>query len=163
MNQKLKDSSQKIQDLLNQYGLDFKVIEFKELTRTAQEAADVIGCEVGQIAKTLIFRGKKSSRPICVIASGKNRIDEKKIARYVGEEIEKPDAEYVLQHTQFAIGGIPPIGYTFAINPLIDEDLMHYAELWAAAGTPKFCLLALPSKPIKNHQRPGRQCPQINL
>ncbi len=149
MIQKLKDSSQKIQDLLNQYGLDFKVIEFKELTRTAQEAADVIGCEVGQIAKTLIFKGKSSSRPICVIASGKNRVDEKKIAHYVGEEIEKPDADYVLEHTQFSIGGIPPIGYTFAINPLIDEDLMHYAELWAAAGTPNSVFSLSPQNLLK--------------
>jgi Cys-tRNA(Pro) deacylase len=136
MEHKLKESAQRVQDLLSQHGLEFKVIEFKELTRTAQEAANVIGCEVGQIAKTLIFKGKKTAKPICVIASGKNRVDEKKIAHYVGEEIEKPDADFVLKHTSFSIGGIPPIGYQFEIKPLIDEDLMAYAEIWAAAGTP---------------------------
>src|ERR1700682_4212179 len=99
---KLKGSAQRVQDVLTQHGLDLKVIEFKELTRTAQEAADVIGCEVGQIAKTLIFRGKTTSKPICVIASGKNRVDEKKIVQFIGEEIEKPDAAFVLQHTGFA-------------------------------------------------------------
>lgn len=78
MNSKLKNSSQRVQDILNEHGFDFKVVEFKELTRTAQEAANVIGCEVGQIAKTLIFKGKNSSKPICIIASGKNRVDEKK-------------------------------------------------------------------------------------
>jgi prolyl-tRNA editing enzyme YbaK/EbsC (Cys-tRNA(Pro) deacylase) len=136
MDHKLKDSSQRVQDLLNQYNLAFKVIEFQESTRSSQEAAHAIGCEVGQIAKTLIFKGKNSSKPICVIASGKNRVDEKKIAEYVGEGIEKPDADFVLRHTQFSIGGIPPIGYEFELKPLIDEGLMAYAEIWAAAGTP---------------------------
>lgn len=136
MDQKLKDSSARVQSILNQHGLDLKVVEFKELTRTSQEAASAIGCEVGQIAKTLIFRGKSTHRPICFIASGKNRVDEKKVVQYIGEKIEKPDAEYVLQHTSFVIGGVPPIGYDFDIKPLIDEDLMNYAEIWAAAGTP---------------------------
>jgi Cys-tRNA(Pro) deacylase len=133
---RLKDSSQRVQDVLHAHNLDTKVIEFRELTRTAQEAADTIGCEVQQIAKTLIFRGKTTGKPICVIASGKNRVDEKKIAQHVGEEIEKPDAEYVLKHTSYAIGGIPPLGYELEITPLIDEDLMTCKEIWAAAGTP---------------------------
>ena len=146
---KLKGSAQRVQDVLTQHGLDLKVIEFKELTRTAQEAANAIGCEVGQIAKTLIFRGKTTSKPICVIASGKNRVDEKKIVQYMGEEIEKPDAEYVLQHTGFAIGGIPPIGYQLETKPLIDEDLMAYAEIWAAAGTPHSVFRLTPSDLLK--------------
>ncbi len=132
----LRDSAQRVQDILAHYHLDIQVVEFKELTRTAQEAADVIGCEVGQIAKTLIFKGKTSQKPICIIASGKNRVDEKKIKELIGEEIEKPDADFVLKHTTFAIGGIPPIGYPLELKPLIDEDLMSYAEIWAAAGTP---------------------------
>ncbi len=149
MNQKLKDSSQRVQDILNQYGLDFKVIEFKETTRTSQEAANTIGCEIGQIAKSLIFKGKKSAKPICVIASGKNRVDEKKIAHYVGEEIEKPDADFVVQHTTFPIGGVPPIGYHFEIKPLIDEDLMEYSEIWAAAGTPNSVFRLSPENLLK--------------
>jgi prolyl-tRNA editing enzyme YbaK/EbsC (Cys-tRNA(Pro) deacylase) len=108
MENKLKKSSQKIQDLLHDHKLDTRVIEFKETTRTSQEAANAIGCEVGQIAKTLIFKGKTTGKPICIIASGKNRVDEKKIVLYVGEELEKPDAQYVLEHTGFAIGGVPP-------------------------------------------------------
>ena len=136
MNDILKKSSQRIQDILHEHGLETKVIEFKELTRTAAEAASAIGCEVGQIAKTLIFKGKRTGKPICIIASGKNRVDEKKIVQYIGEEIEKPDADYVLKYTSFAIGGVPPIGYTLDYKPLIDEDLMTYQEVWAAAGTP---------------------------
>jgi prolyl-tRNA editing enzyme YbaK/EbsC (Cys-tRNA(Pro) deacylase) len=145
----LKESSQRIQDILNQLDLDIKVIEFKELTRTAQEAADVIGCEVGQIAKTLIFRGKTTFRPICVIASGKNRVDEKKVVQYVGEEIEKSDAEFVLRHTGFAIGGVPPIGFQLEVEPLIDVDLMAYTELWAAAGTPNSVFRLSPGDLLK--------------
>lgn len=142
MSDQLKESSQRVQSILLERNLDIKVIEFKELTRTSQEAANTIGCEVGQIAKTLIFKGSTTGKPICIIASGKNKVDEKKIIQYVGEKIEKPDADYVLQHTGFVIGGVPPIGYHLDIAPLIDEDLMAYPEIWAAAGTPYsvFCL-----------------------
>ena len=142
MNKKLNHSSQRIQDILHQHHLEIRVVEFKELTRTAQEAAQTIGCDVGQIAKTLIFKGKTSLQPICVITSGKNRVDEKKIVQYIGEEIEKPDAAYVLKQTGFTIGGVPPIGYSLNIKPFIDEDLMSYPEIWAAAGTPHsvFCI-----------------------
>ncbi len=142
MTNQLKNSSQCIQNILHTYQLNCKVIEFQELTRTSQEAATTIGCEVGQIAKTLIFKGKTTGKAICIIASGKNRVDEKKIVHYVGEEIEKPKAEYVLQQTGFVIGGVPPIGYPLDIKPLIDEDLMNYSDIWAAAGNPYsvFCL-----------------------
>ncbi len=147
--EKLKGSSQRVQDILHEHKLGIEVVEFKELTRTSQEAANAIGCEVGQIAKTLIFKGKITSKPICIIASGKNRVDEKKIVQYVGEEIEKPDAEYVLEHTSFVIGGVPPIGYTLEIRPLIDEDLMVYHEIWAAAGTPNSVFRLMPNDLLK--------------
>ena len=136
MKPQLKNSAQKIQDILHQYALGLEVMEFQETTRTSQEAANAIGCEVGQIAKTLIFKGKTTGKPICIIASGKNRVDEKKITQILREEIEKPDAEFVLGATGFAIGGVPPIGYKLDIKPLIDEELMNYSEIWAAAGTP---------------------------
>ncbi|MBS0615854.1 MAG: YbaK/EbsC family protein [Verrucomicrobia bacterium] len=138
----LKESAQQIQGILTQHGLSNKVVEFKELTRTAQEAADAIGCQVGQIAKSLIFKGKKSGKPVCIIASGTNRVDEKKVGQLIGEEIERADADFVRQHTGFAIGGIPPIGFHLEIAPLVDEDLLQYQELWAAAGTPHavFCI-----------------------
>jgi prolyl-tRNA editing enzyme YbaK/EbsC (Cys-tRNA(Pro) deacylase) len=84
-----------------------------------------------------------------VIASGKNRVDEKKVVQYVGEEIEKPDADYVLQHTSFAIGGVPPIGYELDIKPLIDEDIMAYSEIWAAAGTPHAVFRLTPEELLK--------------
>jgi prolyl-tRNA editing enzyme YbaK/EbsC (Cys-tRNA(Pro) deacylase) len=149
MAEDLKHSSQRIQDLLQEYDLDIKVIEFKQLTRTSKEAAGVIGCEVGQIAKTLIFKGKKTEKPFCVIVSGKNRVDEKKIAQLFGEEIEKPDADFVKEHTHFVIGGIPPMGYPLKDKPLIDEDLMAYEEIWAAAGTPYAVFRITPKDLVK--------------
>lgn len=136
MTKDLKHSSHRIHTLLQDYHFEIKVIEFKQLTRTSQETAELIGCEVGQIAKTLIFKSKKTHQPICVILSGKNRLDEMKIVEHLGEEIEKPDADFIIEHTKFAIGGIPPLGYPLKNKPLIDEDLMTYEEIWAAAGTP---------------------------
>ncbi len=132
----LRESAQRVQDILQEHLLELRVVEFQQLTRTSQEAAEAIGCEVGQIAKTLIFRGKTSQEPICIIASGANRVDEKKVAAYIGEAIEKPDADFVRKHTGFAIGGIPPVGFVFKMKPLIDQDVMNYEDLWAAAGTP---------------------------
>jgi Cys-tRNA(Pro) deacylase len=136
MSDNLRDSAKRVQDALHQYNIGARVLEFKELTRTAAEAANTIGCEVGQIAKTLIFKGKNSGKPVCIIASGINRVDEKKIAIYIGEPIERAEAEYVLKHTGFAIGGIPPVGFKLELPFLIDEDLMNFQEIWAAAGTP---------------------------
>ena len=136
MNDTLRNSAQRVQNILKKFNISAQVIEFNQTTRTAQEAAQTIGCEVAQIAKTLIFKGKNSGKAICVIASGINRIDEKKVAQLIGEPIEKPDAEFVLKYTTFAIGGVPPIGYDLEIKPLIDQDLMQYKEIWAAAGTP---------------------------
>jgi len=136
MAQELRNSAQRVQDFLHQFKLDVKVVEFAQTTRTAQEAALAIGCEVGQIAKTLIFKTKTTGQPVCVIASGTNRVDEKKVEALVGESIEKPDADFVLRHTSFVIGGVPPVGYSLSLKPLIDEDLVTFQEIWAAAGTP---------------------------
>lgn len=145
----LKKSAQIVQDVLNQFGLDLIVKEFPDSTRTAQQAADSIGCQVGQIAKSLIFKGKSSGTPILVIASGKNRVNEKNIATICGEQIERADPNFVLAHTGFAIGGIPPVGHTTPIKPLIDQDLMTYDLIWAAAGTPNAVFQLLPKDLVK--------------
>lgn len=132
----LPPSAQRVQAVLTAHGLDLTVVEFPASTRTAQQAAETIGCTVGQIAKSLIFKGARSARPILVIASGTNRVNEQKIQEYIGEALEKADATFVREQTGFAIGGVPPVGHTQQIVPLIDEDLMKYDEIWAAAGTP---------------------------
>ena len=132
----LSKSAQSVQDKLSEKGLSFKIIELAASTRTAQEAAEAIGCDVAQILKSLIFRTQVSSQPILVLASGINRVNEKTIAALLGEKILKADADFTREATGFAIGGIPPIGHTQKITTLIDEDLLQYDELWAAAGTP---------------------------
>lgn len=135
MNQ-LTPSAQKIQNLLNSLGYKYIVIEHAESTRTAQEAADRAGCELGQIVKSLIFRGKTSSKPILVLTSGANRVDEKRISGYAGESISRADADFVHTVTGFAIGGVPPIGHAEKMETYLDEDFLPYQTIWAAAGTP---------------------------
>jgi Cys-tRNA(Pro) deacylase len=129
-------SAQKIQNLLNSLGYDYIVIEYAESTRTAQEAADRAGCELGQIVKSLIFRGKISGKPILVLTSGSNRVDEKRISGYAGETISRADADFVRSVTGYAIGGVPPIGHTQNMETFLDEDFFSYQTIWAAAGTP---------------------------
>ena len=96
----------------------YKVIEFTESTRTAQEAADRVGCLLGQIVKSLIFKGSTSNKGLLVLTSGSNRVDENKIAQYVGESIGRADPEFVRTVTGYAIGGVPPIGHIQPIGNL---------------------------------------------
>jgi prolyl-tRNA editing enzyme YbaK/EbsC (Cys-tRNA(Pro) deacylase) len=132
----LSPSAQKIQDLLNSLGYNYNVIEHAESTRTAQEAADRAGCELGQIVKSLIFKGKVSHKPILVLTSGVNRVDEKRISEYAGEAIGRADADFVRAVTSFAIGGVPPLGHIQKMETYIDEDFLQHQTIWAAAGTP---------------------------
>lgn len=114
----------------------FKVLEFDASTRTAADAAAAIGCEVAQIAKSIIFKAAESGRAVLVITSGVNRVDEKKIRALVGEKIERADADFVRERTGFAIGGVPPVGHATPPLVFIDQDLRNYPTLWAAGGTP---------------------------
>ena len=132
----LSPSAQKIQDVLRSLGYDYTVIEHAESTRTAQEAADRAGCALGQIVKSLIFKGKESGKPILVLTSGANRVDEKRITEYAGEHIVRADADFVRAVTGFAIGGVPPIGHAQKMETYLDEDFLQYQTIWAAAGTP---------------------------
>lgn len=141
----LSKSAQSVQDALSEKGLEAKVVELPASTRTAEDAAKAIGCQVAQIAKSLIFRTKHTNKAILVLASGINRVNEKTISRHVGEEIAKADADFTREVTGFAIGGIPPIGHKQKIQTYIDEDLLQYKELWAAAGTPNAVFSLSPS------------------
>ncbi len=123
----------------------FKVMEFDASTRTAADAAAAIGCEVAEIAKSLIFRGANSGRAILIIASGVDRVDEKKAAAAIGEPIARADADFVRETTGFAIGGVPPVGHKTKPIVLIEERLMRFAEIWAAAGTPNAVFRLTPS------------------
>jgi prolyl-tRNA editing enzyme YbaK/EbsC (Cys-tRNA(Pro) deacylase) len=123
----------------------FEVLEFDLSTRTAADAAAAIGCEVAQIAKSLIFRGGNSGRAVLIIASGVDRVDEKKAAAAVGEPIARADADFVREATGFAIGGVPPVGHKVKPIVLIEESLLQFAEIWAAAGTPNAVFRLTPS------------------
>lgn len=137
MNGELAKSAQSVQDALSSKGLHCKVVELPDSTRTAEEAASTIGCTVPQIVKSLIFRTKNTNRPVLVLASGSNRVNEKIIESHIGEKITRAEPDFAREITGFAIGGIPPVGHRQHIELIfIDEDLLKYDEVWAAAGTP---------------------------
>lgn len=114
----------------------FQVLEFDASTRTAADAAAAVGCSVGEIAKSLLFRTAETGRPVLVVASGTNRVDEKAVARHLGEAIGRADADFVREKTGFAIGGVPPVGHATPPVTLLDADLQQFETIWAAAGTP---------------------------
>lgn len=136
MNQNLSASARKVQQALDALEMHCTVVELPDSTRTAKEAAQAVGCEVGQIVKSIVMMASVSHRPIMVVASGPNRINESKVGELIGEPIEKADAEFVRIQTGYAIGGVPPIGLAGQIVTFIDEDLLKYKTVWAAAGTP---------------------------
>jgi Cys-tRNA(Pro) deacylase len=130
----LSPSAQKVQAALDALGFTNQVIEFSQTTRSAAEAAQAVGCQVAQIVKSLVFKRQKTEKPILVLVSGANRVNEKKLYELVGEPIEKPDADFVRQKTGFAIGGVAPVGHLAHLETLVDEDLLQFDALWAAAG-----------------------------
>ena len=106
-----------------------------DAARTAQQAADALGVQLGQIAKSIIFRRKQDDAAVLVITSGDRRVDEKKVAALVGK-IGRADAEFVKERTGFSIGGVSPVGHASAPVTLIDRELQRFAVVWAAAGHP---------------------------
>ncbi|MGQ9636166.1 MAG: YbaK/EbsC family protein [Thermodesulfobacteriota bacterium] len=149
MVQPLSSTTQKVQEILRSLGFQNEVVEFSITTRTSAEAAQAVGCEIGQIAKSIVFRGEKTDRPILVIASGPNRINEKRIEERISEPLGKADANFVRQKTGFVIGGVPPVGHLEKMEIFIDEDLMKYEVIWAAAGTPRAVFKLTPLELIK--------------
>lgn len=142
-------SAEVVQKALREKGLEFAVLELNASTRTANDAAMTIGCQVGQIVKSLLFRTKETQRPVLVLVSGKNRVREEMIQTYIGEKIAKADADFTREVTGFAIGGVPPLGHKTPLQLVfIDEDLLQYETLWAAAGTPS-AVFSLPAKELQ--------------
>ncbi|MEZ4866936.1 MAG: YbaK/EbsC family protein [Caldilineaceae bacterium] len=145
----LKASAQRVQDTLSALGFTNQVFELTEPARSAPEAATALGCAVGQIAKSLVFKGVQSERAILVIASGAHRVNEKLMATHVGEKLTKPDANFVREQTGFAIGGIPPVGHTQPLQTYIDEELLHQPQIWAAAGHPHALFALTPAELVR--------------
>lgn len=133
----LKEASRRVEEAARAAGLDVAVRQMTASTRTAEQAAKAAGCGVGQIVKSLVFRGKSSGTPYLLLVSGANRVNEKGVAAALGEALVRPDAQYVRDVTGFAIGGIPPLGHAMALTTYIDEALLAYDIVWAAAGTPE--------------------------
>ena len=132
----LKGSARRVQEALAERGLAVETRSFPEGTRTAEEAAAAIGCTVAQIAKSLVFQGAESGRPVLIVASGANRVDERKVAALLGEMIGRAGASFVRERTGYAIGGVPPLAHKEPPLVLIDQDLLAHETIWAAAGTP---------------------------
>lgn len=135
MNGPLSPSAQRVQDALGAAGLAARIVEYDVPARTSAEAAAVLGCTVGQIAKSLVFRAA-SGAPVLVIASGAHRVDEAKVASLASEPIGKADAAFVRAATGYAIGGIPPLAHAQQMRTFVDRNLAQYATVYAAGGTP---------------------------
>ncbi len=112
------------------------MVEFDASTKTSADAAAAIGCTVAQIAKSVIFRARESGRVVLVVASGINRVDERKVAALIGEKVKPADADFVREATGFVIGGVPPVGHATPAVTLLDLDLQRHGTIWAAGGTP---------------------------
>jgi len=130
------DAVERVRQALGAAGVAARVVELPQSTRTAAEAAAAMGCGVAQIAKSIIFRRTDTSRAVLVITSGINRVDEKKVSAHIGAKIGKADADFVRAATGYVIGGVPPLGHAQPIETLVDEDLLRFETIWAAAGTP---------------------------
>ena len=126
-------------------GSSYAVLEFDQPTHSAAQAAAAIDCAIAQIAKSLVVAGPHN-RPVLVIASGANRVDEEKLAALVGGTICRADADFVKQNTGFSIGGVPPVGHKLAPEVVLDADLRAFDEIWAAGGTPNTVFKLTPAQ-----------------
>jgi prolyl-tRNA editing enzyme YbaK/EbsC (Cys-tRNA(Pro) deacylase) len=126
----------RVRSALETHGLHDRIRLLTEATHTSQAAADHLGCDVAQIAKSVIFRARQTDRTVLVIASGRHRVDEKRVAEALGEALGKADADFVKSRTGFVIGGVAPVGHLEAPVCFIDSHLCEYSLVWAAAGLP---------------------------
>ena len=128
-------------------GLDIEVQRYPDGTRTAADAAAAVGCKIDQIVKSLVFMA--DVRPILILCSGARRVDEEKLAEYIGTEIRIAGASEVRAATGCAIGGTPPLGHTVPLKTVVDPHLMEFEEIWAAAGTPDSVFPIQPKELVK--------------
>jgi prolyl-tRNA editing enzyme YbaK/EbsC (Cys-tRNA(Pro) deacylase) len=145
----LSASIQRVRVALAALGIEDRVVELPASTRTAKDAAAAVGCSVEQICKSLVFRRTDSDQPVLVIASGGNRVDESLVGSHLNASIAKADADFVRSTTGFAIGGVPPVAHARAIETLIDEDLLRFDVVWAAAGTPNAVFPLVPRELVR--------------
>ena len=135
----LPDGVQRVARVLQDKGHPHTPVMLDDAARTAQQAADALGIELGQIAKSIIFKRKPDAAAVLVITSGDRRVDEKKVQALVcaeGQKLGRADADFVKATTGFSIGGVSPVGHDVPLVTLIDRDLLRFDEIWAAAGHP---------------------------
>lgn len=145
----LPSASLRVKDALAERGVETTIVYLERTARTSAEAAAAVGCRVDQIAKSLVFRRVTSGAPLLVIASGANRVDEARVADLVGEPLGKADADFVRAHTGFAIGGVAPLAHPAPLSTLIDEHLLKWDRIWAAAGHPHTVFPLAPSELVR--------------
>lgn len=130
----MKESAQKVADALAAAGVETRVIEFAESTRTAEEAAAAVGTTVARIVKSLVYMA--GDDPVLALVSGANRLDTARLSAHLGRPVRRANADEVRRVTGFAIGGVPPLGHAQPLSVFIDRDLTAYETVYAAAGTP---------------------------
>jgi prolyl-tRNA editing enzyme YbaK/EbsC (Cys-tRNA(Pro) deacylase) len=139
---------QRVTEALRAFGGDHTIVELTEPARTAADAARLVGCRVGQIANSLVFRARDAA--ILVMASGGRRVDPARIADALGEAVDKADADFVRARTGFTIGGVAPLGHTVPPSTvLVDEELLAWTEIWAAGGHPRTVFRLTPDELVQ--------------
>jgi prolyl-tRNA editing enzyme YbaK/EbsC (Cys-tRNA(Pro) deacylase) len=133
----MKPANLKVKTCLESFGFELEIRILPDAVRTAQLAADAIGCQVGQIANSLIFKESGEEKAVLIMCSGGRRVDLKKVQQLTGLELGKADAEFVRTQTGFVIGGVPPVAHAQLLRCLLDISLLGYDQIWAAAGTPE--------------------------
>ena len=126
--------SRRVSTYLEEKGIEARVVTLDESTRTSQLAADVLGCTVAEIAKSIVF--KASDRAVVVVISGDRRVDAKKVGVLLGEKVTNADADTVKNLTGYVIGGVPPFPHDPSVKVMLDKSLIRFEKVWAAAGTP---------------------------
>lgn len=141
----MSKSLKRVQSALEAAGIAVDVREMGESTRTAIEAANAVGCEVDQIAKSIIFRGEDSGHVVLFLTAGGNQVDAAKATQIAGQPLGKADANLIRAETGFAIGGVAPVGHLTQIQAWMDPRLQDFTTVWAAAGTPRHVFAISPA------------------
>ncbi len=138
---------ERVKAALEALSLDCEVLTLPGSTRTAEDAAEAVGCSVGEIAKSLVFR--VGDRAVVAVVSGGDRIDTARLSEAVGAEVGRADAGFVRAATGFAIGGVPPLGHAGPVALFMDRGLFRFARVWAAAGSP-FSVFAIEPERLRD-------------
>ena len=138
----MKAANLRVKEVLEASGIDFEITLLPEAVRTARLAADALGCAVGQIANSLIFRNLDDDSALLIMCAGDRRVDTDKVLAACGIRMGRADADFVRRQTGFAIGGVPPVAHSIPPYTILDRSLERFDEIWAAAGTPEsvFCM-----------------------